>query len=159
MRPIMFCILLYLMSGPRCRAPRALPFGANEEWPVILFLPMLAIFYALFSAETMPLTALACGAVIDLTTQQLVGTNMIPLALAAMLIAQSRTVIFREHAMAQMVMTFAGLVVFAALSVIYRKMIRLARPRAWQHVVAVLEPRRQCRLHRDPRPGILLAVL
>ena len=138
MRWIMFFILLYVMSAMEKAHFLGIPSG-DRHWPVILYLPMLAVFYSLFAVETAaPLAALACGIVLDLLSGSgvLVGSSMIPLGLMSLLIVRARLVIFREHMLAQAVMTFVGLVLFAILATLFRKLIgspALEGQSAWTH--------------------------
>ena len=93
MRWITFILLLYFMTALQCRKFGAFPSGPHGDnfWPEILYLPMLAIFYALFAADAAaPLAALLSGAMLDLTSSEFLGTNMIPLALVAWVLVRIR---------------------------------------------------------------------
>ena len=54
MRWITFFILLYFMYALQIAHLGALPHGprGDDFWPAIEFLPLLAVFYALFAADT-----------------------------------------------------------------------------------------------------------
>jgi rod shape-determining protein MreD len=125
MRWIMFLILLYVMSAFQAAHFLGIPSG-DRHWPELLYLQALAIFYAMFANEAeAPLAALACGLMIDLlsTPTVLVGTNMIPLGITALLVVRTRLVIFREQMFAQGVMTLLALLLFALVSTIFRVLI------------------------------------
>ena len=124
MRWITFLILLYVMSSLQLGRLGSLPPGL---WPSIEFLPILAIFYALFAAESAaPLCGLICGLFYDLpwTTDTMLGTCAVPLALTTLLVVRIRLSIFREHVLSQLLMTFLAIMVFAILSVIVRLIIK-----------------------------------
>ena len=126
MRWITFAILLYLMTALESAHLGALP-SANpmrEPWPEVLFVPMLAVFYALYAAETAaPLAALVCGLMLDITDPSFLGTNAVPLAIVAWLIVRIRLSIFREHMISQVVMTLLAVLAFAFLAALFRKLI------------------------------------
>jgi cell shape-determining protein MreD len=60
---------------------------------------------------------------------------MIPLGLVSLLIVRARLVIFREHMLAQGVMTFLALALFAVLATVFRRLIGapLEGQSAWIH--------------------------
>jgi rod shape-determining protein MreD len=99
--------------------------GAGERiWPFIEFVPLLAVFYALYAAaEAAPLAALLCGLAYDVMMADMVGTSLIPMALVGWLIVRIRLSIFREHFISQVVMTLLGILAFATLSVAYRRLV------------------------------------
>ena len=72
----------------------------------------------------------------DLLDAVLIGTNMIPLGLTALLLLRMRSVVFREHMMAQAIMTLIALVIFSILSTIFRTLLgsRLEGDSAWAHL-------------------------
>ncbi len=126
MRWITFLILLYLMAALQMACFGAFPSGqfGDTFWPQIQYLPMLAIFYALFAADTAaPLAALLAGALLDLSNGDLLGTSAIPLALVAWLLVRIRPSLFREHMLLQMITTLIALLAYALLSVAFRRMI------------------------------------
>ena len=126
MRWITFFILLYFMYALQIAHLGALPHGprGDDFWPAIEFLPLLAVFYALFAADTVaPLAALACGLAYDIGNHDFAGTNMIPLALVALLLIRVRLAIFREHAISHFIMTLLAVLVFAFLAALFRKLI------------------------------------
>jgi rod shape-determining protein MreD len=134
MRWITFLILLYVMAALQHANLGGFP---PNLWPRILFLPMLAIFYALFAADfAAPLAALACGAAWDLLGNDFLGTNMVPLALVAWLIVRIRLSIFREHAISQVIMTLLAVLAFALISALFRKLIGAPVESAslWVHI-------------------------
>src|SRR4051812_26979777 len=88
MRWITFFLLLYLMTALQWSHLGAIP-TKNGDWPMIDFLPMLAVFYALFATDTAaPLAALFCGLAFDIGNEEFIGTNMIPMALVAWLLVR-----------------------------------------------------------------------
>jgi rod shape-determining protein MreD len=128
MRWIIFFILLYLAAMLHMSHLAAFPAGptADGHFPEILYLPMLAIFYALFAADpAATIVALICGGVLDLLGGEKIflGTDMIPLALVCWFIVRVRMSIFREHAVSQMMMTLFACLGFALLSTIFRKLV------------------------------------
>jgi len=123
MRWITFFLLLYLMTALQWSHLGAIPVRGND-WPMIDFLPMLAVFYALFATDSAaPLAALLCGLAFDIGNEDYIGTNMIPLALIAWLIVRIRLSIFREHFISQLVMTLIALLAYGLLSTTFRKLI------------------------------------
>jgi rod shape-determining protein MreD len=134
MRWIPFLILLYAMAALQQATLGAIP---SHSWPMILFVPMLAIFYALYAADSAaPLAALVCGAALDLLSGEFLGTNLIPLALVAWLIVRIRLSIFREHAVSQVIMTLLAILAFAVFSSLFRKLIGapLESASLWVHI-------------------------
>ncbi len=126
MRWITFFILLYFMSALQSSQLGSLPGGhlLENNWPGIDYLPLLAVFYAMFAGEAAaPLAALACGAAYDLVQGDYFGTTMIPLALVALLILHIRLSIFREHVVSQMLMTLIALLIFALIAALFRRLI------------------------------------
>lgn len=132
MRWVTFLILLYFATAAQTARLGGIPQapgggGRGEQyWPYIEFLPLLAVFYALYAAEaSAPLAALFCGLAYDLATPDYdyVGTNLIPLGLVGWLIVRIRLSIFREHFISQVVMTLVGILLFAVLSVAFRRVI------------------------------------
>jgi rod shape-determining protein MreD len=124
MRWIAFLILLYLMSALQVSHLGGIPAANGELWPRIEFLPLLAVFYALYAAEpAATLAALVCGLMYDLRNSDYLGTSAIPLALVALGIARVRLSIFREHFVSQVIVTLLSVLAFALLSAVYRKLI------------------------------------
>jgi rod shape-determining protein MreD len=126
MRWITFLILLFFMFALQIAHAGALPFGPRGDvlWPTIEFLPLLAIFYALFANESAaPLAALFCGLAYDVGNHDYFGTNTIPLALVALLLLRIRLSVFREHAVTHAIMTFFGILLYAILAALYRQFL------------------------------------
>ena len=75
MRWITFFILLLLADALQQSHFASIPHPSNTTpWPAIEYLPMLAIFYALFAAEAYaPLCGLLCGIAYDLAN----GTDFV----------------------------------------------------------------------------------
>ena len=123
MRWITFLILLYGMDALQMGRLGGIPHG-GDHWPRIEFLPILAIFYALFAAESAaPLCGLICGIFYDLAAGEMIGTTAVPLALMSLMVVRIRLSIFREHFLSQLLITFLAILAFAILSVIMRKMV------------------------------------
>ena len=121
MRWITFLILLYIMAALQVSHLFAFPDGGHAFWPSILFLPDLAIFYALFAAEpAAPLCGLICGIAFDLANAELIGTNAVALALVAFIVMKIRLSIFRDHAVSQALITLLALLLFTLLNAIFR---------------------------------------
>ncbi len=142
MRWITFFILLYFMYALQISHLGALALGAgpDDPWPAVEYLPLLAVFYALFAGDSAGgLAALACGLAYDVGNHEFAGTNMIPLALVALLLARVRLSIFREHAVSQFVMTLVGVLGFAVGSALFRRLIGapLYGLAVWPHLVHV----------------------
>jgi rod shape-determining protein MreD len=133
MRWLTFFLLLYVMMAaqtsrlggiPSTPAAGGAAIGSTVIWPYIEFVPLLAVFYALYaSAEGAPLAALFCGLSYDLAQMDFVGTSLIPMALVGWLIVRIRLSIFREHFISQVVITLLGVLAFAAMSVVFRRLI------------------------------------
>jgi rod shape-determining protein MreD len=126
MRWITFLLLLYVMTAMQCAKFAAFPSGPHGDnfFPEILYIPMLALFYALFAADPLaPLAALACGAIMDLTNGDFLGTSAIPLALVAWMLVRTRPSLFREHMMLQMIMTLLAMLAYALLDAIFRSLL------------------------------------
>jgi rod shape-determining protein MreD len=124
MRWLTFFLLLYLMMAAQTSRLGGIPATGGAIWPFIEFVPLLAVFYALYaSAEAAPLAALLCGLSYDLMMMDFVGTSLVPMALVGWLIVRIRLSIFREHFISQVVMTLLGLLTFATFSVIFRRLI------------------------------------
>lgn len=126
MRWITFILLLYFLTAMQCAKFGAFPSGPHGEnfWPEILYLPMLAIFYALFAADTAaPLAGLICGAMLDVTSGEFLGTNLVPLALVTWVLVRIRPSLFREHMLLQMITTLMAILAYAVLTVIFRRLI------------------------------------
>jgi cell shape-determining protein MreD len=139
MRWITFFILLYLMYALQIAHVGALGWGQNRDdgWPALEFLPLLAVFYALFAAETAgAMAALCCGLAYDIGNHDFAGTNMIPLALVALVIIRIRLFVVREHAIAHFVMALLGVMMWAVLAAVYRRLIGapLYSLAFWPHV-------------------------
>ncbi len=138
MRWITFFILLYLLTAMQVSHFLALSH-AGHPWPVIQYVPLLAIFYALFATEaSAPLAALVCGAAYDLGNypNDILGTNLVPLALVAFFVLKMRLSIFREHVVSQFLITLLAMLVFSFLSVVMRVLVQapLEGGSAWVHL-------------------------
>jgi rod shape-determining protein MreD len=126
MRWITFLMLLYLSYALQVAHLGALLLGhtPDDPFPAIEYLPLLAIFYALFATDTAaPMAALFCGLAYDVGNKDFAGTTMIPLALVALAIVKVRLSIFRDHAATHAVITFLGILLFAGLSALFRRML------------------------------------
>ena len=125
MRWITFGILLYLMAALQVCRFGGIPVAApgTGTWPYIEFLPMLAVFYALYAAEgAAPLAALLCGLATDVRTPELIGNSMVPLALVGWLIVRIRLSIFREHFISQVVMTLLAVLAYGVIGALFRSL-------------------------------------
>jgi len=127
MRWLTFFILLYFMTALHNSRFGGIPQASGsggDIWPLIEYLPLLAIFYAMYASESAaPLAALVCGLVYDLYEFEFIGTSLIPLALVGWMIVRIRLSIFREHFISQVVITLLGVLAFAFLSVILRRLL------------------------------------
>ncbi len=136
MRWITFLIFLYLMTSLQSAGLGGFPYH-NALWPRIEYLPILAIFYALYAAEpAAPIAGLLCGIAYDITTPaDFLGTSAVPLALTVLLVVKIRLSIFREHGISQILITLFAILTFAALSVIVRLIISapLDSNSIWSH--------------------------
>jgi rod shape-determining protein MreD len=115
----------------------AMPSLTGDPWPRIEFLPLLAVFYAMYATEYAgPLAALLCGLMYDLRQGDYVGTSMIPLALVGWGIVRVRLSIFRENFVSQVVLTLTAIMAFALLAVTFRWAIGapLEGRSAWTHL-------------------------
>jgi len=119
MRWISFTILLYVAAALQTTHLLAL---STRDYPAIEYLPLLAIFYALFAAEDVaPLCGLWCGVAYDLiSTGQPLGTAAVPLALMTFIVVQIRSAVFREHFIAHMIVAVLGIMLFAFFSGLLR---------------------------------------
>jgi rod shape-determining protein MreD len=136
MRWITFFILLYLAAALQFSHLGGVPTKEGEPWPFIEFLPLLAVFYALYAAETAaPLAALLCGLAYDIGNRDFFGTNLVPMALVGYGLVRIRLSIFREHFVSQVIMTLLAVFAFALLSALFRKVIGapLDGKAAWTH--------------------------
>ena len=122
MRCIIFLILLYFLSALQSSHLGGMPYGSmGGPWPSIEYLPLLAVFYAMFAAEAaVPFAALACGVMYDITQGDPIGTTMIPLALVMLMIVRIRLSIFREHVVSQMLLTLVALLALAVMEGVFR---------------------------------------
>lgn len=124
MRWITFLILLFFMSALQNSHFGGFPNGGFDTWPRIEYLPLLAVFYALYAAESSAgLAALLCGAMYDIIDDKFIGTYMVPLVMVTWLLVRVRLSIFREHAISQVIMTFLAVVAFGAFSAAWRDML------------------------------------
>lgn len=126
MRWITFFILLYLMYALQISHLGALLLGrtTDDPWPAIEYLPLLAVFYGLFAADTAaPLAAFFCGLAYDIGNKDFLGTSAIPLALVALLLVRVRLSIFREHAASHFIMTLLAILLLAVLAATTRKLL------------------------------------
>jgi rod shape-determining protein MreD len=138
MRWITFFILLYLMTAMQVAHFGAIPHS-GQPWPAVQYIPLLAIFYALFATDAAaPLAALVCGVAYDLGNypNDLLGTNLVPLALVAYFVVKIRLSIFREHLVSQALLTLLAMLAFSVLSVIMRLLVQapLDGGSAWVHL-------------------------
>lgn len=77
------------------------------------FIPLLAIFYCLYAErESALLASLLCGLVYDLTSQSLLGMEMILLGLMALGITKIRAHVFRNNIVSQIVIAFFAIMIF-----------------------------------------------
>jgi rod shape-determining protein MreD len=137
MRWITFFILLYLMAALQESHLGAIPHPQGDAWPAIEYLPILAIFYALYAAESAaPLAGLLCGLLYDFANSDFLGINAVPLALVALLIVRVRLSIFREHFMSQLLITLFSIVAFGVFSMVARLIANspLQGHSVWAHV-------------------------
>ena len=140
MRWITFFILLYLMAALQVSHLLGIPHVHSPEWPAIEYLPILAIFYALYATDSYaPHAGLLCGLLYDLTNADMIGTNAVPLALVAFLIVRVRLSIFREHFMAQLLITLFAILLFALFSLPMRYLAHapFAGLSLWSHLAAI----------------------
>lgn len=122
MRWITFLILLYLFAAMDVARLGAL--GGAAVNPRIAFLPLLAIFYALYAAEEhAPLAALICGALMDLLSAEPLGTAAVPLGLVAYGIVRIRLSLFREHLISQLAVTTLAVLAFGVLTMAMRLLL------------------------------------
>jgi rod shape-determining protein MreD len=138
MRWLTFLILLFFLFALQISHLGALPHGPHGDvpWPAIEYLPLLAVFYALFADDSAaPLAALLCGLAYDLGNKDYAGTNMIPLALSALLLFRIRLVLFRERPLIHALTTLLALLTFALLSTLARRLLGapLAGKSLWSH--------------------------
>ncbi len=118
MRWITFFILLYLMAALQNSHFAAIPHAHSDAWPALEYLPILAIFYALYAADSAaPIAGLLCGLLYDFGNADILGTSAVPLALTAFLIVRIRLSIFREHFMSQLLITLFAILTFALMSI------------------------------------------
>ncbi|HUO09083.1 MAG TPA: rod shape-determining protein MreD [Phycisphaerae bacterium] len=123
MRWITFFILLFLADALQQSHFASIPHPSHTDpWPSIEYLPLLAIFYALFASEAAaPLGGLCCGIAYDLANHtDFVGTSAVPLALTAWLVVRIRLSIFREHFVSQLLITLMAILTFALLCLMMR---------------------------------------
>ncbi len=119
MRWTTFAILLYLASAFQVAHFGSL--GGPASYPRLEFLPLLAIFYALYAPEdSAPLAGLACGILYDLLTPATIGSHAIPLALVAWGILRIRMSIFREHIISQVVIPLLAIIAFGFLTGLFQ---------------------------------------
>jgi rod shape-determining protein MreD len=137
MRWITFFILLYLAAALQESHLGAIPHPHSNAWPAVEYLPILAIFYALYASESAaPLAGLLCGLLYDFGNGDFLGTNAVPLALVAFLIVRVRLSIFREHFMSQMLITLFAILAFALFSIMVRSLVNapLQGHSVWTHM-------------------------
>src|SRR5436305_2088277 len=134
-----FLILLYLMTALQVSHFLGIPH--RTTWPLIEYLPILAVFYALYAAEGAgPICGLICGVMYDLSNgPEMIGTNAVPLALVAFLVVRIRLSIFREHFISQLFITLLAILTFGVLSIMMRVVVggTLQGNSAWSHFVYV----------------------
>lgn len=110
MRWIPFFILLYLATA--LQAAHLGQFSAAGYFH-IEYLPLLAIFYAMFAAtDSAPLACFWCGLVYDLTSSGPLGLQAILLAMIGLGIIPIRKHIFRANPVSQAVLTCLGVLLF-----------------------------------------------
>ncbi|MEI8195084.1 MAG: rod shape-determining protein MreD, partial [Phycisphaerae bacterium] len=111
MRWITFFVLLYFAAALQETRFGALS-AATHAYPIIEFLPLLAVIYALFADEHQaPLAGIACGLMYDIFSQPF-GIYTISLGLVAWLVVKIRMSIFREHLFSQFIMAFLAILIF-----------------------------------------------
>ncbi len=143
MRWITFFILLLLADALQQSHLASIPHPNNTPpWPSIEYLPMLAIFYALFAAEAYaPLCGLLCGIAYDLGNHgaDLVGTTAVPLAVTAWLVVRIRLSIFRDHAISQLLITLLAVLAFALLCLPMRSLAKapFEGHSVWTHFISL----------------------
>ena len=122
MRWIIFGILLYAAAALQMTHFLSLRPG---DCPALEFLPLLAIFYALFAMEDVaPLCGFWCGLALDLITPGVpMGTNAVPLALVALVVVKIRLSVFRENVISQVVVAGLGVLLFAGLSAVWHTIL------------------------------------
>ena len=78
---------------------------------------------------------LFCGLAYDMGNHEYLGTTMIPLALAALLLLPIRTALFRERPLIHALVTFFVLLFFALLATLTRRLLGapLAGLSPWSH--------------------------
>jgi rod shape-determining protein MreD len=138
MRWLTFLILLFFMFALQLSHLGALPHGPHGDlpFPSIEYLPLLAVFYALFADQSAaPIAALLCGLAYDVGNHEYLGTTMIPLALAALLLLPIRTALFRERPLIHALVAFFILLTFAFLATLTRRLLGapLAGLSPWTH--------------------------
>ena len=124
MRWITFLILLYVMAAFQA-GDLAAQIHLNTHWPRVEFLPILAIFYALFAAENAaPFCGLICGLCYDiLMPGDLIGTHAVPLAITGFLVMRVRLSIFRERFASQLLISLLALLAYAVLETLMRVIV------------------------------------
>lgn len=124
MRWITFFVLLYFaaaLQAVRLGALSAVP----HAYPLIEYLPLLAVIYALFAEEHQaPLAGIVCGLMYDIFSQPF-GVYTISLGLVAWLVVKIRMSIFREHIFSQFIMAFLALLIFGILAALLRQLVPL----------------------------------
>lgn len=125
MRWITFVILLYVAAALQLARFGALS-PAGKAFPVIEYLPLLAIFYALYASEEhAPLPAIWCGLVYDLFSADLFGIATLSLALVCWTVTRIRLSIFREHLISQFVIVLVAVGAFGTVGGILRHLAPL----------------------------------
>jgi rod shape-determining protein MreD len=113
MRWLPFFILLYLAAALQVAELGRLTTGGYLR---IEFLPLLALFYALFADEQLaPIAALICGLTYDLLSPNPLGTFSIALGLVALGILKIRLSVFRDQMISQLILSILALLAFAFL--------------------------------------------
>lgn len=122
MRWITFFILLFVAAALQQSRLGSIPHPhSSVAWPSVEYLPVLGVFYALYASENAaPICGLLCGVLYDLGNGEMIGTSAVPLAITAWMIVRVRLSIFREHFMAQLLITLLAIVIFGVLAILMR---------------------------------------
>ncbi|MEI8198214.1 MAG: rod shape-determining protein MreD [Phycisphaerae bacterium] len=124
MRWITFLVLLFFAAALQTARLGALA-PVPQAYPMIEYLPLLAVIYALFADEHQaPLAGVACGLVYDVFSQPF-GVHTIALGLVALSVVKIRMSIFREHIFSQFIMAFLAILIFGVLAAVLRELTPL----------------------------------
>lgn len=140
MRWTTFAVLLYAFSIPA--ATNLLTLGGASSYPRIEYLVLLAVFYGLYASDDgAPLAALWCGLVMDLLRSQILGTYALPLALVGWALVKIRMSVFREHMIAQLMITILAVIGSGLLVALWRWLLAipalsgLPNPYGWDYLL------------------------